>query len=92
MGILESEDTVNELSELENATTDLAPPDFRSGLHVESRGALSMSELTALGVLALEAAERAHEAGNHLAAQSYCTIAHKCDQLADKASIRGAKR
>ena len=41
-------------------------------------------EWISLGVLALEAAERAHEANDAVAENYYITLARKCDACADQ--------
>lgn len=47
-------------------------------------GLIAHREWTSLGVLALEAAERAHEANDELAESYYLTLARKCDASADQ--------
>ena len=44
-------------------------------------------EWISLGVLALEAAERAHEANDALAESYYLTLARKCDARADQCAV-----
>ena len=67
-----------------------------SSQHVSSQraGLIAQREWTSLGVLALEAAERAHEANNGLAESYYLALARKCDASADQcpASSRNISR
>lgn len=49
-------------------------------------------EWVSLGVLALEAAERAHEANDPLIENYYLTLARKCDACADQVWLATKER
>lgn len=57
----------------------------RAKAHLSQKAAMiTHSEWISLGVLALEAAERAHEAKDTFAENYYIMLARKCDACADQ--------
>ena len=69
--------------------TPAMPVSTQRGKMMPSQNAtmIAYREWISLGVLALEAAERAHEANDELAENYYLTLARKCDASADQCAV-----